>query len=87
MASKISESRNSPLIPQNTGVQLTSGAAVAMCTKLVIVFTVSGNLTVRMADGNSWTLTAMPIGYYTFDINFDTATWTGTATAIGLFTQ
>jgi hypothetical protein len=73
---------NSP----GVGLTCTSGVQLATpCTKLVICFSVSGNLTLRMMDGNSVTINSLPIGMFTLDVQFDTVTWTGTATAVAFF--
>jgi hypothetical protein len=88
MAGRINESRNSPLIPPNTSLQVSSGVLLGSpCTKLVICFSATGTLTIRTLDGQSQALALMPVGVFTFDIQFDTVTWTGTATAVAYYTQ
>ena len=81
-----SENDPRPLSALGGSIQVTSGALLAeICHKLVIVFTVAGNLTVRTLDGTSTTLATMPVGPFTLDAQFDTVTWTGTATATAFY--
>lgn len=88
MANRISEADNRPLNAPPGSVQLVSGTAPGMIMhKLLIVYTVTGNLTVETLDGGSITLTGMPVGAYTLDCQFDKVTWTGTATAAGFYRE
>ena len=47
--------------------------------------TVAGNLTIQTLDGAAPTLTGLQVGTWTFDVQFDKVTWTGTATAVGFY--
>lgn len=86
MANRVAEIDRKPLAPQSGCVAIASGTTIApIVTKFVIVFTVSGNLTIQCLDGTSVTLSSMPTGYYTFDVQTDKVTWTGTATAAGFY--
>jgi hypothetical protein len=86
MTSRLSEADKRPLSAPTSAQQVTSGAQLAQIgCKLVIVFTVSGNLTIRTLDGVSTAFTSMPTGVFTFDVQHDTVTWTGTATAVSFF--
>jgi hypothetical protein len=88
MANRIIESKNQPIVAPNSSVQLSSGVAtVPPCSKLVMVTTVAGNVTIKTLDGTSVTLTTVPTGILVLDIQFDTVTWAGTATAAGFYTQ
>jgi hypothetical protein len=86
MTGRLNEIDKRPKAAEGIGLQVTSGSLLAnICTKLVIAFSVTGSLTFRMADGNSVTLSVMPVGCFTFDVQFDTVTWTGTATAVAFY--
>ena len=86
MAGRENEIDRRALNSPGIGLAVTSGVLLATpCTKLIISFTVTGNLTLRMMDGNSVTITGMPVGVFTFDVQFDTVTWTGTANAVAFF--
>ena len=86
MAGRENEIDRRGLNPPGIGLTVTSGVQLATpCTKLVINFTASGNLTLRTMDGNSVTITGVPIMLLTLDVQFDTVTWTGTANAVAFF--
>lgn len=67
---------------------IVSGAlTAAVCHKLVInVTTALTNLAIRTLDGNAPSLGAVPVGLFTFDVQFDMVTITGgAATAVGFY--
>ncbi len=80
------ETNNRPLAAPAGSQQVTSGVLLnQIAHKLVIAFSVTGSLTIRTLDGVSTTLSVMPVGVFTFDVQFDTVTWTGTATAVAFY--
>ena len=86
MAGRENEIDRRALNSPGIGLAVTSGVQLATpCTKLVICFSVTGNLTLRMMDGNSVTISSVPVGMFTLDVQFDTVTWTGTATAVAFY--
>jgi hypothetical protein len=86
MTSRVSEADKRPLSAPICSQQVTSGTDLLQIgCKLVIVFSVTGALTIRTLDGVSTTLSNMPVGVFTFDVQHDKVTWTGTATATSFF--
>lgn len=83
---RINEGDARPLIAPQGSEQLTSGNTTAhICHKLIVCFSVGGNLTIQTLDGTAVTISSMPVGCFDFDIQFDKVTWTGTATAAGFY--
>lgn len=89
MAANLSAQNSTrPLSSLGGAVQLASGAAPAngiVCHKLAVCFSVTGNLTIVALDGNTVTINSLPVGCYQFDVQFQSVTWTGTATAVGFY--
>lgn len=86
MANLSAQNSPKPLSAPGGAVQLTSGVAPSeICHKLAITFSVTGNLTIVALDGTSVTLNSMPVGHFQFDVQFQSVTWTGTATAVGFW--
>lgn len=80
------ESDRRPLAAPGGSVQVSSGTLLGViCSKFLVCCTASGNLTFRTLDGTSTTLTGLQTGTYSFDLQADTVTWTGTMTVIGLY--
>lgn len=77
-----------PLGAPSGSVAIVSGVqTAAICHKLVInVTTALTGLTIRTLDGQAQPLGAVPVGLFTFDVQFDMVTITGgAATAVGFY--
>lgn len=70
-----------PLSPPFVSEIPSTGTALSrVCCKLVInVTTALTTFAIRTLDGNSLALGAIPVGVWTFDVQFDMVTWTGGA--------
>lgn len=88
MANLAQNNSPKPLSAPGGSVNLSSGVAPGMTLhKLMIAFTVTGNLQITTLDGNTTTAIAMPVTNIPFviDCQFQSVTWTGTAVAIGFY--
>jgi hypothetical protein len=80
------ENDTRPLCAPGGSQQVTSGTELTQVgCKLVVCVAATGNLTIETLDGASPTLTALPVGVFTFDVQHQKATWTGTMTAVSFF--
>jgi hypothetical protein len=89
-AQRISESKNQALVVPNASQALISGGQNRVCFSKLLFVVSSGpsNLTIRTIDGTSTTLTGLTTGaVLNLDVQFTLATWTGTATAAGTYTE
>jgi hypothetical protein len=79
-----------PLSAPGGAVNLSSGVAPGQIFhKLMISYSVAGNLQITMLDGTTTTAIAMPINTslypFVIDCQFQSVTWTGTAVAVGFY--
>lgn len=77
-----------PLQPPGGSFAPTSGVLMPMigCKLVVNVTTAAASLSFRTLDGNTIVIatSSLPVGVYTFDVQFDTVTWT-TATVAAFY--
>lgn len=86
MAARETENDTRPLCAPGGSAQVTSGTALGQVGhKLVVCVAVTGNLTITTLDGTAVTLTALPVGVFTFDVQHTLASWTGTMTAASFY--
>lgn len=81
------EADRRPLAAPSGSVTPTTGVQIGqICHKLVInVTTALTAFSIRTLDGNASALGALPIGVFTFDVQFDMVTWTGGAASVVAF--
>lgn len=80
------ENSPKPLSAPGGSQQVTSGTALPVIGhKLVVVVTVSGNLSITTLDNTTVTLTGLPVGVFTFDVQHQLVSWTGTMTAASFY--
>lgn len=81
---RINEAEGTAVVAPCYSEQLTSGVQTSrVCQKIAVCVAVAGNLTIRTLDGATPVITALPAGFFVWDVQFDMATWTGTMTAVG----
>jgi hypothetical protein len=78
-AARQSEADRRPIAAPAGSVTPVSGTPIAqICHKLVInVTTALTSFSIRTLDGNASALGALPVGLWTFDVQFDEVTWAG----------
>ncbi len=75
-----------PLSAPGGSQQVTSGTALSQIgCKLVVCVTVTGNLSITTLDGATTTLTSLPVGVFTIDVQHTLVAWTGTMTAVSFY--
>jgi len=86
MAAIESQNDPRPLSAPGGSQQVTSGSALAQVgCKLVVCVAAAGNLTITTLDGTATTLTGLPAGVFTFDVQHQLVSWTGTMTAVSFY--
>lgn len=78
---RLNEGDRRPLAaPGGSVLPATGVVIVPICHKLVInVTTALTTFAIRTLDGSAIALGAIPVGVWTFDVQFDMVTWTGGA--------
>lgn len=82
------ENENQPLplsAPGASEAIVSATQTSRICCKLVVnVTTALTTFAIRTLDGTAAALGALPVGVWTFDVQFDMVTWTGgAATVVG----
>lgn len=89
MAANENEVDNRPYAPPAVSEAVVSGTPTGrICHKLVInVTTALTTFAITTLDGVAAGLGALPVGVYTFDIQFNKVTWTGGAATAAAYAR
>lgn len=80
---------NRPYAPPSASEAVVSGTPTSrICHKLVInVTTALTTFAITTLDGTAAALGALPVGLWTFDVQFNKVTWTGGAATAAAFAR